>query len=109
MPTSSTLAWTAWQALTMRTKLSSVVRKEKPRKASLPPNSITTSLGLCCFKIESSRAKPPAVVSPLMLAFITCQGLLSLLSCAASNATQPVPRAIPYSALKESPKIKMVG
>ena len=40
-----------------------------PRKASFAPSSMMTWLGLCSVNNAAKRERPPAVVSPLMLAF----------------------------------------
>ena len=50
-----------------------------------------------------SRARPPDVVSPLMLALSTDQGDFSVANRWPSNATQPEPRARPNSAEMLSP------
>jgi hypothetical protein len=75
----------------------------RPRSASLPPSSITTMGGLCCASSAGRRERPPDVVSPLMLALITLAAILSRAICFSSSATQPVPRARPYSADRLSP------
>ena len=65
-------------------------------------------LGLCVVSSAPKRDRPPDVVSPLMLALTTLAVFFSLASCFSSSGTQPVPRFKPYSALSESPTIKIV-
>ncbi len=52
-------------------KLSSVVESGTPRSASLAPSSTITMLGLSRCISAGMRARPPLVVSPLMLALAT--------------------------------------
>ena len=80
----------------------------RPRRASLPPSSITTTSGWCRSSRAGRRERPPDVVSPLMLALTTLAGIFSAASFFSSRATQPVPRFRPYSALSESPTTRMV-
>ena len=47
------------------------VASGRPRSASLPPSSRMTTAGLCCASRAGRRVRPPAVVSPLMLALTT--------------------------------------
>src|SRR3990167_5397333 len=108
MPASSTLAPVACAAWVMACRLSWVMAKGSPRRASLPPSSITTTVGLCWASSAGKRERPPEVVSPLMLAFTTLVCGLSLAMRCSISATQPVPRLRPYSALSESPTTKMV-
>ena len=42
-----------------------------PRSPSLPPSSMITRAGSWVSSAAGSRARPPPVVSPLMLAFTT--------------------------------------
>jgi hypothetical protein len=51
--------------------LSSVVESGTPRSASLAPNSTMTIDGFNRAISAGMRARPPLVVSPLMLAFAT--------------------------------------
>ena len=66
-------------------------------------------LGLCWLSSADKRARPPAVVSPLILALTTVTGSFSVRSLSSSKATHPLPRLSPYSALKESPTTKTVS
>ena len=54
------------------------------------------------------RALPPAVVSPLILALITCQLDGYLLKRFSKRATQPAPLGKPYSADKLSPRTSIL-
>ena len=45
---------------------------------------------------------------PLMLALTTFHGFFSFARRCSSSATQPLPRAMPYSALSESPTTRML-
>src|SRR6185436_13416729 len=103
MPASSTLAPAARAALAIASRLSRVCATGRPRSASLPPSSITTTCGWCVFSSAGRRARPPAVVSPLMLALTTSTANFSRWSFSDSSATQPPPRARPYSAERLSP------
>ena len=58
---------------------SRVALRSPPRRPSLPPSSMTTMPGRCCASSVGSRARPPAVVSPLMLALITRCAIAALL------------------------------
>jgi len=71
MPSNSTRAPAAVLACTMALRLSRVVLMGRPRRASLPPSSMTTTLGWCWRSKAGRRERPPEVVSPLMLAFTT--------------------------------------
>ena len=42
-----------------------------PRSPSLPPSSMITMAGLCACSSPGSRASPPELVSPAMLALMT--------------------------------------
>ena len=53
------------------TRLSRVDAMLPPRNPSLPPSSMTTIAGLCRASNAGNRERPPAVVSPLMLALTT--------------------------------------
>ena len=90
-------------------RFSSVFLSGRPRRASLPPSSMTTCVGLCWASSAARRERPPEVVSPLTLALTTVTFSLSCASCFSSSATQPVPRARPYSALSESPSTSSKG
>jgi hypothetical protein len=107
MPSNSTFAPEVCDTLTMVVRLACVMLRGKPRKASFAPSSMTTSPGLCLRSKLAKRERPPAVVSPLILALI----MLAAMRCCAmrcdNNATQPLPRLSPYSALIESPTINM--
>ena len=93
----------------MASKLFWVLSKSRPLSASLAPNSITTRTGRTWFSKAGNRDLPPAVVSPLILALTTCTSPRSFCNCAAIKATHPLPRWIPYSALSESPKTKILA
>ena len=93
----------------MASKLFCVLSKSRPLRASLAPSSITTITGRTWFNNAGNRERPPAVVSPLILALTTCTSPRSFCNCAAIKATQPLPRWIPYSALSESPKTNMLA
>src|SRR5213595_628589 len=109
MPTISTFAPAAlaWRAISAR--LLCVVASGSPRSASLPPSSSTTTCGLCALSSAGRRARPPALVSPLMLALITWAAMCSRAMRCSSSATQPVPRGRPYSADRLSPTTSTVG
>jgi len=77
MPTTSTLAPAALAVRAMVCRLSRVLLKGRPRRASLPPSSMTTMVGWCCFSSAGRRERPPEVVSPLMLALTTVATRLS--------------------------------
>ena len=62
-----------------------------------------TCVGLCWSSSEGSRVRPPDVVSPLMLALTTVAPTRSRCRRCSSSATQPLPRARPYSADRLSP------
>ena len=109
MPSNNTLAPTFLAAWVMAVKLAAVMSRGKPRRASLPPSSITTMLGVCVLSKAARRERPPDVVSPLMLALTTLADFFSVANCFSSKGTQPVPRRRPYSALSESPTIKIVS
>jgi putative ABC transport system ATP-binding protein len=64
---------------------------------------------LCSFRSAATRDLPPEVVSPLMLAFTTRQASFSATSRFSSKATQPLPRANPYSADRLSPSTSKTG
>jgi hypothetical protein len=70
MPSNSTFAPEVCDTLTMVVRLACVVFRGKPRKASFAPSSMTTSPGLCLRSKLAKRERPPAVVSPLILALI---------------------------------------
>src|SRR3990167_1596661 len=108
MPTTITLAPLALAVRTIASRLSRVMSSGRPRSASLPPSSITTWLGLFCCSSAGRRERPPEVVSPLMLAFTTRALILSRARRCSSSATQPVPRARPYSADRLSPSTSTV-
>src|SRR6218665_658097 len=103
MPSSRTFAPACCAVRVIQSRFSSMLFKGSPRSASLPPSSITTRLGWCCASKAARRERPPDVVSPLTLALSTVTWGRSCRNCCSSRATQPVPRARPYSALSESP------
>src|SRR6059058_2971163 len=109
MPTTSTRAPAFWAACTIAARFSSVPATGKPRKASLAPSSKITCVGLCCASSAGRRARPPEVVSPLMLALTTVAGIFSWARRCCIRATQPLPRFRPYSALSESPTTRITG
>jgi hypothetical protein len=104
MPTSSTFAPAFCAACVIAVRLSAVSSSGRPRNASLPPSSMTTTAGWCWASSAASRERPPDVVSPLMLVLTTRAAIFSSASFLSSSATQPVPRDRPYSALSESPR-----
>ena len=65
--------------------------------------------GRYCVSSAGRRVRPPEVVSPLMLALTTLAAICCCRSRASSKATQPLPRARPYSADRLSPTIRMSG
>src|SRR5436190_10071382 len=107
MPTISTFAPAALARRVISRRLARVVSIGRPRKASLPPSSITTSPGLCWRSKVGSRARPPAVVSPLMLALMTVASMCSRARRCSRSATQPLPRTSPYSAERLSPTTRI--
>src|SRR4051812_12877306 len=109
MPTRSTRAPAFCAACVICARLSSVPASGRPRKASLAPSSMRTRVGLCCTNSGARRARPPEVVSPLMLALPPVAAIFSSASRSWSRATQPVPRFRPYSALSESPTTRITG
>jgi putative ABC transport system ATP-binding protein len=70
---------------------------------------MTTSVGLCVANSAGKRARPPDVVSPLILALTTVAAIFSRTKRCSIRATHPVPRLRPYSALSESPTTKIVA
>ena len=108
MPTTTTDAPAALEALAISPKLVCVMPNGKPRSASLAPNSKTTWVGRCWRSSAAKRERPPEVVSPLMLALTTSAGRFSSTSCFSSKATQPLPRGKPYSADRLSPTTSSV-
>src|SRR4051794_10335314 len=109
MPTSSTRAPAFCAASAIQDRLSSVPAIGRPRNASLAPSSRITCVGWCWASRAGMRARPPEVVSPLMLALTTRAGIFSRARRCSSRATQPVPRFRPYSALSESPTTRITG
>ena len=57
-----------------RRDCSRIASRLPPRSPSLPPSSMIVIAGRCCASSAPSRARPPAVVSPLMLALTTRYG-----------------------------------
>src|SRR6185369_1797496 len=90
------------------TRLARVASSGNPRSASLAPSSRTTRLGFRSRSSAGSRARPPAVVSPLMLALTTVAAIFSRARRCSRSATQPVPRTSPYSAERLSPTTRIV-
>src|SRR5690606_23281381 len=82
---------------------------DRPRKPSLPPSSITSSDGVLSSRMAGSRARPPAVVSPLTDAFFTeMLSQCSVRRCS-SRLTQPSALSRPKSALILSPSTTRVS
>src|SRR5262245_37182863 len=103
MPTSSAWAPASRTARSMNVRLSRVIVSGRPRNASLLPSSMMTCVGLCWSSSVASRVRPPDVVSPLMLALTTLAPTFCCCRRCSSSATQPLPRASPYSAERLSP------
>ena len=68
---SATFAPAACDAVDHRVEIVARRRELPPRSASLPPSSMTTIAGLCSVSSAGRRARPPAVVSPLIDALTT--------------------------------------
>ena len=64
--------------------------------------------GRCCLSSAGRRDRPPEVVSPLILPLTTLTGSFCCFSRRSSSATQPLPRAKPYSAERLSPSTSIV-
>src|SRR5690606_1447375 len=90
-------------ACTIASRFASVSSSGSPRSASFAPSSMTTMSGRCSASSPGSRLRPPVVVSPLMLALTN---VARPAARAASMSTQPLPRAIPYSAAMLSPSTR---
>src|SRR5580765_1669223 len=107
MPTISTLAPASFARRVIACRFARVDSIGRPRNASLAPSSITTSPGFFSRNSVGSRASPPAVVSPLMLALTTVASMCSRARRCSSSATQPLPRTRPYSAERLSPTTRI--
>jgi hypothetical protein len=55
----------------MKPRLSCIAATGRPRRPSLAPSARITTAGLNWSSAAAKRARPPAVVSPLMLALLT--------------------------------------
>ena len=75
MPTTSTRAPAGFASSPIFSRFAWAAATGEPRRPSLPPSSITTSVGLCLASSAGGRARPPAVVSPLILALVTCAAI----------------------------------
>ncbi len=109
MPTTTTFAPAAFAAFAISRRLACVEASGRPRRASLPPSSMSTTCGRWRASSAGRRERPPAVVSPLMLALTTAASMPSAARRFSSSATQPLPRARPYSADRLSPTTSSVG
>ena len=58
-------------AAIIASRFARIASRLPPRNPSLPPSSMIVIAGRCCASSAPSRARPPAVVSPLMLALTT--------------------------------------
>src|SRR5258708_30235547 len=109
MPRSNTRDPAFCAAATIASIFSRMASRFPPRRPSLPPSSITVTAGRCCASSAARRARPPAVVSPLMLALTTRCGKCSAVSRLCSNVAQPAPGGSPYPAEMLSPTIRITG
>ena len=108
MPTIRTSASALRAVWAMVRRFCSVMFRGRPRRASFEPSSSTTTAGACWRSRAGRRATPPLVVSPLMLALTTWYLGYCSATRAESSGTQPVPRLMPYSADRLSPRTNTV-
>src|SRR5579863_1853236 len=87
----------------MRCRLVRISASGRPRKPSFAPSSTMTSAGLLSASSFGKRARPPAVVSPLMLALTTVRDVLVVCRRSSSRCTQPASGAMRCAEDSESP------
>src|SRR5580765_564494 len=106
MPSSAERAPAARAAVSMLFRFVRISASGTPRKPSLAPSSTITSAGRCSASSLGRRARPPEVVSPLMLALTTwCGEPLSCKRCS-SRCTQPASGAMRCAEDSESPSTR---
>src|SRR5690625_4218542 len=108
MPARITSAPAARLSSIMAVRLSRITPMGVARSPSLPPSSMTTTAGACSFRRVGNRARPPDVVSPLMLALTTSKPGLYWSTLSASQLTQPDETGMLYAALRLSPPTRTV-
>src|SRR5262249_9699413 len=77
-----------------------------PRRPSFAPSSTTTSAGFTSASSFGSRASPPAVVSPLMLALTIGRGSPAAFRRCSRRCTQPLSGAMRCADDSESPSTR---
>src|SRR6202162_230356 len=109
MPSSSTVTPRARASVIILSRLSRVSASGRLRSPSLAPSSSIRMRGCCSSSACGSLPRPPAVVSPLSLPFITRNPYPNCETLRASKLTQPCSTWIPKPALRLSPNTRMAG
>ena len=107
MPSSTTLAPRLLARSIIFFRFERAIVTGSPRRPSFAPSSITTMAGARRSRSGAKRVRPPAVVSPLILALTTSTDGSVPCSSRLRRETQPELRAMPYSAERLSPTTRM--